>query len=135
MSALYELGRQKLLEGTIHWLSDTIHVALVDTGSYTPNMTADEFFSAITVPGGQVGTSGVLTGKNSTTGVADAADLTITGVSGSSVEAIAIYKFVTVPADSPLIALITTGTGLPFTPNGGDVLISWDNGSNRIFKL
>lgn len=28
-----------------------------------------------------------------------------------------------------------TGSGLPVTPNGGDITIQWDNGANKIFKL
>lgn len=28
-----------------------------------------------------------------------------------------------------------TGSGLPVTPNGGNINITWDNGTNRIFKL
>lgn len=28
-----------------------------------------------------------------------------------------------------------SGSGLPVTPNGGNIVITWDNGANRIFKL
>lgn len=28
-----------------------------------------------------------------------------------------------------------TGSGLPVTPNGGNIIVAWDNGNNRIFKL
>jgi len=28
-----------------------------------------------------------------------------------------------------------TGSGLPVTPNGGNIIVSWDNGVNKIFKL
>ncbi len=34
-----------------------------------------------------------------------------------------------------LIAYIDTATGMPVTPNGGDITIAWDNGANKIFKL
>jgi hypothetical protein len=34
-----------------------------------------------------------------------------------------------------LIAYIDTATGLPVTPNGQNITVSFDNGSNRIFKL
>ena len=37
---------------------------------------------------------------------------------------------------SNLIAYMDTGmTGLPVTPNGGDITVQWANTSNRIFKL
>ena len=68
-------------------------------------------------------------------GVADAADTTFTSVSGDTVEAIVLYKDTGDAATSPLIAYIDTATGLPLTPNGGDVTITWDNGANKIFKL
>jgi len=28
-----------------------------------------------------------------------------------------------------------TGSGLPVTPNGGNIIVAWDNGANKIFKL
>jgi len=34
-----------------------------------------------------------------------------------------------------LLLLIDTATGLPCTPNGGDITLSFDNGANKIFKL
>jgi len=34
-----------------------------------------------------------------------------------------------------LIAFIDTATNLPVTPNGGDIIVAWDNGANKIFKL
>ena len=33
------------------------------------------------------------------------------------------------------INFIDTATGLPITPNGGDIIVTWDNGANKIFKL
>lgn len=31
--------------------------------------------------------------------------------------------------------MVLTGSGLPVTPNGGNIVVAWDNGTNRIFKL
>jgi hypothetical protein len=56
-------------------------------------------------------------------------------VSGASVEAIAIYQDTGNEATSRLIAYIDTATGLPVTPNGGDINLNWDTGVNKIFKL
>jgi hypothetical protein len=28
-----------------------------------------------------------------------------------------------------------TGSGLPVVPNGGNITVTWDNGTNRIFKV
>ena len=68
-------------------------------------------------------------------GVADAPDVTFLAVTGAVCEAIVIVKWVTEAADSPLIAYIDSATGLPVTPNTGDIQITWDSGANKIFKL
>ena len=37
---------------------------------------------------------------------------------------------------TPLIAYLdTAASGLPVTPNSGDISITWSNGTNKIFKL
>lgn len=133
-NALYSKGRQAFLEGTIAWLTDNIKVVLVDTASYTVDLTNDQFLSAITA-GMRVATSGNLATKTSTAGVADADDVTFSSVSGAQSEALVIYKDTGSAATSPLIAYIDTATGLPVTPNGGDITVQFDSGSNRIFKL
>jgi hypothetical protein len=132
-NALYDLGRQKFLEGSIAYLSDTIKLLLATSG-YTANMATDEFH-AIIGGGNIVATSGAFASKTSTSGVADAADVTLTAVTGSAASQIIIYKDTGSSATSPLIANINVATNLPVTPNGGDITIQWDNGSNKIFKL
>jgi hypothetical protein len=130
-NTLYDKGRQKFLEGSIAFASDTIKVALVDTGTYTFSQT-HEFYSSVS---GVVGTPQTLASKTTTSGVADAADVTFTAVTGASAEALIIYKDTGSTATSPLIAYIDTATGLPVTPNSGDINIIWDSGANKIFKL
>jgi len=131
---LYDLGRQKFLEGSIHWLTDNIQCVLVDLDDYSPDFLTDEFLSAIPV-GAIIATSGNFSGKDSTFGVANASNVLLNTVTGHEFEAIVIYKWVTNAADSPLIGFIDTATGLPTTPSGGDQLIIWDTGVNKIFKL
>lgn len=152
-----------------------------------------------------VGTKQNLTSPTVTNGVADAADVTFTSVTGASVEAIGIFRDTGTASTSRMVALITgkhivtadatltagttlvvepltagipngtvlafstgqsatltasanagdrtltvssttvtvggralapaTGSGLPVTPNGGNINITWDNGVNKIFKL
>lgn len=131
-NALYDLGREGFLAGNISWSGDTIKAALVDTGVYTVNLATHQYYSSVS---GVVGTPQTLGTKTVTLGVADAADVTYTALTGNSCEAIVIYKDTGVAGTSPLIAYIDTATNLPVTPNGGDVGISWDNGANKIFKL
>ncbi len=133
MSALYDKGRQKFLEGSIQWLSHNIRVCLVDS-TYVPDLAVDEFLSAI--PGGSiVATTGNLTSKTSLAGVADAGDVTLTAISGPTVYYAVVYRDTGSAATSPLIALIDSGIGLPMTPNGGDIVIRWAEDTNKIFKL
>jgi hypothetical protein len=133
-NALYDKGRQRFLEGAIAWLTDDIRCALLDLADYTPDLANDEFLDD--VPGGAiVATSGNLTGKTSTGGVADADDVTFTAVTGDPSELLLIYKWTGSAATSPLIALIDSATGLPVTPNGGNINVVWDNGPNKIYKL
>lgn len=133
-NALYGKGREKFLQADIDWLVDDIKVVLVDTGAYTVSIDTHEFLSDI-AGGARIATSGNLASKTSTLGVADAADVTFTAVSGTTVEAAVIYKDTAVAGTSPLIAYIDTATGLAVTPNGGDITITWDSGANKIFKL
>lgn len=132
-NALYDKGRQGFLEGAIDWDTDTIKVALIDTGSYTVNLATHDNWDDASA--GVVGTPQTLGGKTVADGVADANDVTFTAVSGATVEALIIFKDTGTPSTSRLIAYIDTGTGLPVTPNGGDIIVVWDSGANRIFKL
>ena len=133
-NALYGLAREKFLNGDIDWASHDIKVALVDAADYTVSIDADEFLDD--VPGGAiVATSSNLASKTSTLGVADAADITFSAVSGDVSEALVIYRDTGVAGTSPLIAYIDTATGLAVTPGGGDITVEWDSGANKIFKL
>lgn len=137
-SGLYDKGRQKFLDGAINWSSDNIKLVLVDTGAYTVDLATHEFLSDI-AGGARIATSGNLASKTSTAGVADAADVTLTAVTGATVEALVLYKDTGTAGTSALIAYIdnftVNGGSPPLTPNGGDVTVQWDNGSNKIFKL
>ena len=107
-----------------------VKVSLIDTGTYTYSSSHDMRDDL----SGVVATSGNLTSKTITNGVFDAADVTFSAVSGSSAEAIVIWIDSGTPSTSPLVAYIDTGqTGLPVTPNGGDITITWN--ASGIFAL
>lgn len=133
-NTLYDYARQRFLESQINWMTDTIKVLLVDTGAYTPQTSVHQYLADIPVSSRIAGPV-TLTSKATTGGAADAADCTFTSVTGASIEAIVIYKDTGTEATSPLIAYIDTATGLPITPNGGDIIVTWDNGTNKIFKV
>jgi hypothetical protein len=138
-NALYPKFKQKIIgastlsTGTpIDLATNTIKLALIDTGVYTYN-SADEFWSAAS--SALVGTAQTLASKTVTNGVFDAADVTFTSVTGSTIEALIIYKDNGPSNTSPLIAYIDTiGTGpISVTPNGGNIQVQFD--ASGIFSL
>ncbi|WP_111809496.1 hypothetical protein [Aeromonas allosaccharophila] len=131
-NALYDKGREKFLTGAINASADTLKCALLKS-TYAPTLASDEFYSGISAH--VVGTPQTLTSKTVAAGVLDAADVTFTAVPTANVNYCAIYKDTGTAATSPLIALFDTAAGLPVSTNGGDIIIAWDNGPNKIFKL
>lgn len=132
-NALYAKGKEKILSASINLPSDTIKASLLSS-SYTANLSTDEFWSGISA--NLLNTSQTLGSKTVTAGVFDAADVTFTAVTaGSTVKAVVIWKDTGTPSTSPLLVYIDTITGFPLATNGGDITITWDNGSYKIFSL
>jgi hypothetical protein len=93
---------------------------------YTVNLSTHEFLSDIPA-GARVGISAALGGKTFSSGVLAANNAFFSGLSGASVEAVALFKDTGSPATSPLICYIDSGTGIPYTPGGGDYTHRWNN--------
>jgi hypothetical protein len=130
-SALYDTGRDAILNGGVNWTADTIKVALLGSG-YTANMATDQFFSAVSAS--VIGTPMALANKSSAAGVANADPVTSASIAtGSTITQIVIYKDTGNPATSQLIAREDVPSATP--TNGGTVTLSWDSGVNKIFKL
>lgn len=134
-NTLFDFARQRFLEGQFNWLTDTIKVYLVNSNAYTVQTAVHQYLSDIPTSARIAGPV-TLTAKSTAGGAADAADCTFTSVGGSNaIHAIVIYRDTGTESTSPLIAYIDTATGLPITPNGGDIIVTWDNGVNKIFKV
>jgi len=133
-NALFDSGRAQFLQADLD-LDDSIKLVCVDHADITPLPATHDFLDDIT-GAGRVATSGAFASKTFTAGVFDAADVTLTTVTGDPFESIVIYDDTpATEATKDLIAFIDTATGLPCTPNGGNINIVWDSGANRIFKL
>lgn len=132
-NALYDFGRNEFLNGNIDWVNDTIKVILVDTADYTVALTTDEDLAD--VPAAARVSTATLLSTTASAGVADAADTTLSSVTGDESEALVIYKDTGVEATSTLIAYVDSATGFPITPAGTNIIVQWDSGTNRIFKL
>lgn len=131
-NALFGKSRQLFLEGGIAILTDNIKLCFVDAAVYTPSIDVHDFLDDIA---SVIATSGNFANKTSTLGVFDADDVVVSSVSGATFEYIVGYKDSGSAATSPLIMLIDTATGLPFTPTGNNVTVAWSNSAERIFKL
>ena len=135
-NAIYPKAKEKFLSASINMSSDTIKLALVDTADYTYSA-SHEFYSDISAGVPTNGTITVGTNKSVTSGVFDADDVTFVGIGTDSAhEALVLYKDTGSAGTSPLIAYIDVVTsGLPVTPNGGNISVAFDSGANKIFAL
>lgn len=132
MTDFYDKGLEKFLRGEIAYHSDNIKSVLLDVADYTVDLANDEFLSDIP-SAAQVAISPNMIGKSTTAGVADATSpYAFPTVTGDPCEALAYFKDTGDPATSPLISYHDSAvSGLPVTPNGGDINIIFD----WIFKL
>lgn len=131
-NAIYPKYKEALLDASANVdLNDgTVKVALIDTGTYTYN-SAHDFYNDLS---GVVGTPQTIANTTVTNGVFDGDNVTFGTVTGNTVEALVIYIDTGDAATSRLVAYIDTNvTGLPVTPNGGDITISWN--ASGIFAL
>lgn len=133
-NALYDKGREGFLDGSIDWDTNDIRIILIDEADDTIDLAVDDNLDD-RAGAARVATSSALGSKTVTNGVADAADVTFSAVTGDPAESIDGYKHTGTESTSRLIFNIDTATGLPVTPNGGDITVTWDSGSNKIFKL
>lgn len=132
-NAFYTKGKEKILSGAINFSSDTIKAALVKN-TYPQNLATDEFYSILSAY--VLNTPKAITTKTVTGGVFDGDDVSYLSVTTGDVsEGVVIYKDTGDMATSSLLCYIDTITGFPITTNGGDIIVRWDNGANKIFSL
>jgi hypothetical protein len=136
-NALYPKWKESLIQNTsgssLAGSGTTgVYCALVDTGTYTYSA-AHQFYSSVSAS--QVGTEVELGTKTFVNGLFDAADSTFASVTGTTAEALVIYvKNAGANTTWQLVAYIDTGvTGLPVTPNGGNIVTTWN--ASGIFQL
>lgn len=127
---LYPKAKENLLQAKIDLVSGTVKATLVDTTVYTYSATHETISD---VPAGaRIATIELASGKSVTNGVFDAADVIFSTVSGSAAQAMVIWIDGTTDY---LVAYLDSVTGLPVTPNGGDIELAWDSGASKIFAL
>ncbi len=62
----------------------------------------------------------------------DAEDICFPCICGNDITGILIYRDC---KDHHLIAFIDKAYSLPAIPNGGDIIVTWGNGTNKIFDM
>jgi len=111
--------------------SDTIKMALIDNGGAdTGPDVADDFWDD--QDGSLVGTPYTLGAKTVGTVAVGVFDNTVdpapafTAVSGATCESLVFFKDTGTPSTGNLLWWFDTATGLPLTPNGGDVNVTFN---------
>ena len=134
-SGMYEYGVAEIMRGNVDLINDSITALLVDPGFYTPDLSLDT--SQDDIPEAARISEVELTGNtlDGTTFRAD--DVTFNSVPTTVSEASAVVVFFNsgVYNTSTLIAYIDNAPEFPITPDGGDIVIAWDTGSDGIFTL
>jgi hypothetical protein len=134
-NALYDKGREGFLDGSIDWDTNDMRCVLIDEADDTIDLAVDDNLDDRAVASRVAVSAAGLGTKTVANGVAGAANLTWPTVTGDPSESIDIYKHTGTESTSRLACNIDTATGLPVTPNGGDITAQWDTGANKIFKL
>lgn len=141
-NTLYDNARRLFALGEINWDTDVLHCFLVNA-NYTFNA-AHTMLESIPTNARDYGTTeaaGVLmpaaTNTVESNGAVNAAAVRFVTceVGDPAVTAIVIARINTDPTDSELIYYADVATGLPITPNGGDIIVTWSTGTNKIFRL
>jgi hypothetical protein len=128
---LFVAYRNVVVQGTMSDLSTaTVKAMFVDHGVDTPNVSTDAYISDIAsgarIPA--IASCPALTGKTFGSvgaGSFDANDVTFLSLSGDSAESLILFVDTGTETTSRLLAYWDTASGLPLTPNGGDVVVSW----------
>ena len=142
-NTLYDSARALFAQGEIDWESDTFHCFLVNA-TYTFSVSHSKL-SAIDVADdgprdyGTTDAAGVAMTNNGvqTNGAiySDSVRFVTCAAGRPAVTAIVIARIGVDDANSDLISYADVATGLPITPNGGDIIVTWSTGTNRILRL
>lgn len=119
--------------GIVAFETDTIFVFLVDTGTTDPSLTAHEDFADLSGAADAVETNHETNLASKAIAVSsgltfDAADVTLSALSGASAEEMCLAKDSGGAETGDLLICQWDSadvTGLPFTPNTGDATVQW----------
>lgn len=143
-NAIYPIYKTALLNAStnvsldLNTTTNGPYCTLVDSGSYTYNA-AHDFYNDVTVANGDVWPAGRITTPTTggvSEGTFDGDNVVFSSVTtATSIEALIIHRQNSGANTTwRLVIFEDTGiTGLPVTPNGGDITVSWN--ASGIFTL
>lgn len=124
-NALYNTFKEGLLDKIFDLNTDTVKATLIDLADYTYSAAHDEYSggSQDVATAAKVAESSGLTTPTIANGVFDTEDFVWSSVTGDQSEAIILWDDTL--TNDRLIAFYDTGiTGMPVTPNGGDINVA-----------
>ncbi len=130
---VYNKGRVALNSGAINLATATIGAALV-SAQYSPNPASDQFLSVIPsvaiiaqvdLTGTSVGPNGAFKGS-----IPQFSAL----LSGSIVVAVVLYVDTGNPVTSRLLYYSSSGPGFPFSPQGFNYIVAYDQNNGGFFQ-
>lgn len=125
-NALFTAAKEEMITGSLDWTTDN-RAILGDAADDTIDVANDNMLDDV-APAYRVAVSGTIASPTTVGGVADAADTTVSSVTGDVFEHVLVYGHTGTESTSPLRVYIDTGSGLPGTPNGSDFLLTWNAG-------
>ena len=134
-SLWFKAGMTAFAKGELAWKAAggaTVKAMLVDTALYAPD--EDDTTMTPCAAGRRSSDQSLTLIDAASDGVCDAADITYATVAaGDPTQGVILYKFVSNDAGSTPICFLEFTD--PVTPNGGDIVIAWDNGDYKIMRI
>lgn len=141
MSNIYPIAKRKLMEGTLNLTTTSaLKIALCKTGfTYDGTLTDVTAFLGgsllVSTPVTLTTPTVSNTGGGTPNAVFDADDPTFTAVAALGGGDVIIGALIYQDANKWPVIFIDTGTGLPITPNGGNITLNFSATASRVFAL
>lgn len=129
-NGLFASYRTLVLSAPPNLSSLTIKAMFIDNADDTAVLATDNFIDDIASAGRIPAIASCPSLANKTlgtvaAGVFDADNTTFSALAGDPAEQLILFEDSGTEATSDLLAMWDTATGLPLTPNGGDVVVTW----------
>lgn len=125
-NSITNVGKDFLLQAG-NWVAGNFNVYLVDNATFTYVPGTHNYLSDIPVI--ERVDSAALAGKTCVNGALDANDVVFASVTGDQFEYVIIVGILGgAETADPIICVFDTASGLPLTPNGNNITLTWNVG-------